>query len=447
MSGPATYNANLRKESRLGFAIRALRHRNYRLFFSGQSLSLIGTWMTQVATSWLVYRLTHSALLLGVVGFSGQIPALLLAPFAGVWVDRLNRHRTLIVTQTLSMIESFALAALAFTHTINIWNIIALTMFQGAVNALDMPARQSFMVQMIEDRADLANAIALNSSMVNGARLVGPSIAGVIIAVSGESWCFLIDGISYLAVIVSLLMMRIAAVPPARQPSSVLQELRDGWAYVTGFSPIRSILILLACVSLVGIPYSVLMPVFAGSILHGGPHTLGFLTGASGLGALASAIALAMRKTIVGLGRRIAVSAFGFGVGLIGFGFSHWLWLSLPMVMIAGFSMMQQMAASNTILQTIVDEDKRGRVMSFYTMAFIGMTPFGSLMAGALASKIGAPLTVIIGGAFCLVCAAWFSTQLPEIRRQVRPIYRELGIIPEVATGIQTASALQTPPE
>jgi MFS family permease len=440
-------DTKLRSESRFAFAVRALRHRNYRLFFAGQSLSLIGTWMTQVATSWLVYRLTHSAFLLGVVGFSGQLPALLLAPFAGVWVDRLNRLRTLKVTQTLSMIESFALAALAFTHTINIWNIIALTMFQGAVNALDMPARQSFMVQMIEDRADLANAIALNSSMVNGARLIGPSIAGIIIAVSGESWCFLIDGISYLAVIASLMMMRITVGPPVREPATVLEELKAGWSYVTGFSPIRSILILLACVSLVGMPYAVLMPVFAASVLHGGAHTLGFLTGVSGLGALGSAIALAMRKTIIGLGRRIAISAFAFGAGLIVFGLSHWLWLSLPAVLLIGFSMMQQMAASNTILQTVVDEDKRGRVMSFYTMAFIGMTPFGSLMAGALASKIGAPLTVILGGGFCLVCAGWFATQLKEIRRQIRPIYRELGIIPEVATGIQTASALQTPPE
>ena len=440
-------NVETRGESRFGFALRALRHRNYRLFFAGQSLSLIGTWMTQVATSWLVYRLTGSSLLLGVVGFSGQLPALLLAPFAGVWVDRLNRHRTLKVTQTLSMLESFALAALAFTHTINIWNIIALTMFQGAVNALDMPARQSFLVQMIEERGDLANAIALNSSMVNGARLIGPSIAGIIIAVSGESWCFLIDGFSYLAVIASLFMMRITAAAPAGRRAGVIEELKAGWSYVTGFAPIRSILLLLAGTSLIGMPYTVLMPVFAGTVLHGGAHTLGFLTGVSGLGALGSAIVLAMRKTIVGLGKRIAVSAFAFGAGLIGFGLSHWLWLSLPLVLVVGFSMMQQMAASNTILQTIVDEDKRGRVMSFYTMAFIGMTPFGSLMAGALANKIGAPLTVIIGGAFCIVCAGWFAMQLKEIRRQIRPIYQELGIIPEVAAGIQTASALQTPPE
>lgn len=434
-------------ESKIGFALRALRHRNYRLFFAGQSLSLIGTWMTQVATSWLVYRLTKSPLLLGLVGFSGQVPALLLAPFGGVWVDRLNRLRLLKLTQTLSMLESFALAALAFTHTINIWNIIALTAFQGAVNALDMPGRQSFLVEMIEDRGDLANAIALNSSMVNGARLIGPSIAGVVIAISGEKWCFLIDGFSYLAVIASLFMMRVSSPPIARKQTSIFHELKSGWDYVVGFSPIRSILILLACVSLVGMPYVVLMPVFAGSVLHGGAHTLGFLTATSGLGALASAIVLAMRKTVVGLGRIIAACSMLFGGGLIGFGLSRWLWLSLPVILVTGFSMMQQMAASNTIMQTIVDEDKRGRVMSFYTMAFIGMMPFGSLMAGGLANSIGAPRTVMIGGALCMICAGWFATQLKEIRRQVRPIYKELGILPEVASGIQSASMLQTPPE
>ena len=434
-------------DSKIGFALRALRHRNYRLFFAGQSLSLIGTWMTQVATSWLVYRLTNSPLLLGLVGFSGQIPALLLAPFGGVWVDRLNRHRLLKLTQTLSMLESFALAALAFTHTINIWNVIVLTAFQGAVNALDMPGRQSFLVEMIEDRGDLANAIALNSSMVNGARLVGPSIAGMVIAISGEKWCFLIDGFSYLAVIASLFMMRVSTPPIAGRETSVFHDLKTGWDYVVGFSPIRSILILLACVSLVGMPYMVLMPVFAASVLRGGAHTLGFLTGVSGLGALASAIVLAMRKTVIGLGRRIAVCALLFGAGLVGFGLSRWLWLSLPLILVIGFCMMQQMAASNTIMQTIVDEDKRGRVMSFYTMAFIGMMPFGSLMAGALANSVGAPRTVMIGGALCMICAGWFAVQLKEIRRQIRPIYVGLGILPEVATGIQTASMLQTPPE
>jgi MFS family permease len=433
--------------SRFKFALRALKHRNYKLFFGGQSLSLIGTWMTQIATSWLVYRVTHSALLLGLVSFSGQLPALLLLPFAGVWVDRWNRHSVLKITQVLSMLESFALAALALSGNIAIWQIIVLTMFQGAVNAFDMPARQAFLVEMIEDRADLANAIALNSTMVNGARLVGPSIAGIIISIAGEGYCFLIDGISYLAVIASLFLMRIRPSGARRPQHNVISELREGWSYVMNFAPIRSILTLLAAISLIGVPYMVLMPVFASTVLHGGPHTLGFLTGASGVGALISAITLAMRKSIVGLGRMIAITAFTFGAGLIAFGFSRSLWLSLLLMLFIGFSMMQQMAAGNTILQTIVDEDKRGRVMSFYTMAFIGAAPFGSLIAGALASKIGAPLTVVCSGSLCVLVAFWFSTQLKEIRRIMKPIYVGLGILPEVATGMQAAAVLQTPPE
>jgi MFS family permease len=428
------------------FVLRSLRHRNYRLFFIGQSLSLIGTWMTQVATSWLIYRLTNSAWLLGLVGFSGQLPAFFLAPFAGVWVDRWNHHRTLKITQTLSMIESFALAAVVFTGHTHVWNIVALTAFQGVVNAVDMPARQAFLVEMVTDRADLANAIALNSSMVNGARLIGPSIAGIVIGIAGEAYCFLIDGFSYLAVITSLFLM-ITAPGPSRVRTNVWHELKEGLSYVRGFTPIRSILLLIMCVSLVGIPYSVLLPIFASEVLHGGPHTLGFLTGASGLGALISALTLAARKTIVGLGKVIAITACTFGVGLIALGLSHWLWLSLPLMLVTGFSMMQQMSSSNTIMQTIVDENKRGRVMSFYTMAFIGVAPFGSLIAGAAAARFGAPHTVMAGGVLCIIAGLWFSRQLEEIRKVVRPIYVRLGILPEVATGIQAASALQTPPE
>ncbi|HLH31160.1 MAG TPA: MFS transporter, partial [Terriglobia bacterium] len=402
--------------SSLQFVLRSLRHRNYRLFFIGQSLSLIGTWMTQVATSWLIYRLTNSAWLLGLVGFSGQLPAFFLAPFAGVWVDRWDRHRTLKITQTLSMIESFALAAVVFTGHTHVWNIVALTAFQGVVNAVDMPARQAFLVEMVTDRADLANAIALNSSMVNGARLIGPSIAGVVIGIAGEAYCFLIDGFSYLAVIASLFFM--ATTPSARRVRANLwHELKEGLNYVRGFTPIRSILLLLMCVSLVGIPYSVLLPIFASDVLHGGPHTLGFLTGASGLGALISAITLAARKTIVGLGRVIAITACTFGIGLIGLGLSHWLWISLPLMLVTGFSMMQQMSSSNTIMQTIVEENKRGRVMSFYTMAFIGVAPFGSLMAGFAASRFGAPRTVMAGGVLCILAGMWFSRQLAEIRK------------------------------
>jgi MFS family permease len=428
------------------FALRSLRHRNYRLFFAGQSLSLIGTWMTQVATSWLIYRLTNSAWLLGLVGFSGQIPAFFLAPFAGVWVDHWDRLRILKVTQTLSMLESFGLAAIVFSGHVSVWNVVLLTMFQGVVNAVDMPARQTFLLDMVGDRADLSNAIALNSSMVNGARLIGPSIAGVVIGVAGEGACFLVDAFSYLAVIGSLFMMKMA--PGHKRPrKNVVSELKDGLRYIAGFTPIRSILLLLMWISLVGMPYTVLMPLFASEVLHGGPHTLGILTGAAGLGALISAITLAMRKTIVGLGRVIVVTAFSFGAALVLFGLSHWLWLSLVLMLVAGFSMMQQMSASNTIMQTIVDENKRGRVMSFYTMAFIGVTPFGSLLAGMAASNIGASLTVIAGGLLCMVAALWFWRKLKEIRSVVRPIYVELGILPEVASGIQTASALQTPPQ
>jgi MFS family permease len=429
------------------FALRALRHRNYRLFFTGQTVSLIGTWMTQIATSWLVYRLTGSAWLLGIVGFASRIPTFVLGPFVGVWVDRWNRHRTLVVTQILSMLQSFALAGLALARIITIREIIWLGLAQGIINAFDMPARQAFVIQMVEDRADLGNAIALNSSMVNAARLLGPSIAGIVIAAFGEGYCFLIDGFSYLAVIASLLAMTLAAVQPRSAEKAILQELKDGWRYVTSFVPIRSILLLLAVVSLVGMQYTVLMPIFAGQVLQGGAHTLGFLMGASGVGALAGAMLLATRKNVLGLGRVIPFATATFGVGLIALGLSRFLWLSLMLMLFVGGAMMTQMAASNTILQTIVQDDKRGRVMSFYSMAFLGMAPFGSLLAGMLAHHIGAPRTVMISGTICVAAAAWFASQLSAIREHVRPIYRTLGIIPEIATGIQSASELQTPPE
>lgn len=427
--------------------VRALRHRNYRLFFGGQGISLIGTWMTRVATGWLVYRLTGSAFLLGLVSFSSQIPILLLGPFAGLWVDRLNRHRVLVVTQALSMVQSFALAALALAHIITVHEVILLNLFQGAINAFDMPARQAFLIEMVEDRENLGNAIALNSSLVNAARLIGPSVAGLIIAAVGEGYCFLIDGFSYMAVIASLLGMNVTprVIEHARQ--SVLSELREGWQYVRGFRPIWSILLLLAIISLVGMPYTALMPIFAGKILHGGAHTLGFMMGAVGVGALTGAIRLAARRSVLGLGRVIAMTAAGFGAGLIAFSFSRELWLSLLLLVVTGFCFMQQMASSNTILQTITEDSKRGRVMSFYSIAFQGVAPFGSLAAGAVASRIGAPYTLMIGGAICICGAGWFAMQLPAIRKLVRPIYQQIGIIPELVTGINTASVLQQPPE
>lgn len=412
---------------------RALRHRNFRLFFAGQSISLIGTWMTRIATSWLVFRLTHSAILLGTVSFAGQIPTFLLAPFAGVWVDRLNRRQVLVWTQALAMLQSLALAALTLTHHINIHEVLWLSVFQGCINAFDMPGRQSFMVEMVEDRQDLGNAIAINSSMVNMARLVGPSLAGMLIAATSEGWCFLIDGLSYIAVIASLLMMRIRVAVVKRAAASMVAQLKEGWIYVSGFLPIRSILLLFAIVSLMGMPFVVLMPVFAASVLRGGPHTLGFLMGALGVGALASALSLAARRSVRGLLKMIPISAAVFGVGLILFGASHVLWLSLLMMLITGYGMMQGMAASNTIIQTLVSEDKRGRVMSYYTMAFVGMAPFGSLLAGGLAHLIGAPHTVVVSGLCCILGAAWFSTRVRAVRDEMRPIYIEMGIVPAPA--------------
>jgi MFS family permease len=428
--------------------LRALKYRNYRLFFGGQVVSLIGTWITTTATNWLVYRLTGSALLLGVVGFAGQFPAFVAGPFAGIFVDRWNRHRLLVATQTISMLQSFALAALVLSNHITLGAIIALSVVQGLVNAFDMPGRQAFLLTMVENRADLGNAIALNSSMVNLARLLGPSIAGAVIAATNEGWCFLIDGFSYVAVIVALLRMRIVAPPGVPVVvRSALHQFKEGFTYALGFRPIRSIILLLGLVSLVGVPYSVLMPVFAATVFQGGPHTLGLLMTASGSGALLGALWLAQRKSVVGLGRVIPTASALFGVGLISFSFMRVLWLALPCLTIAGFGFMVQMASSNTVIQTIVDDEKRGRVMSFYMMAFLGTAPFGSLMAGFLSQRIGAAHTLIIGGACCIAGAIWFARSLPALRAVVRPIYVRLGILPEVASAIANAAELTVPPE
>lgn len=377
---------------------KALRHRNFRLFFFGQSISVIGNWMTRLATTWLVYNLTHSAWLLGVVNFSGNIITFLLAPIAGALIERLNRRHVLIVTQAAAAVQSLLLAFLTLTHSITLPQIIVLTALQGLINAFDMPGRQSFLVQMVDDKNDLPNAIAINSSIANGARLIGPAIAGVVIAAVGEGWCFLIDGLSYLAVIASLVCMRITSLPATRSTQSMSAQIFEGWGFVRSHGPIRMILIIFAMVSLMGMPYSVLLPVFAAKTFHGGATTLGLLTGAAGLGALTSALTLVARKSVVGLPHRLAVACFGFGIGLIAFGASQNLVLSLLCLMLVGFSMAQCMSITNTLLQTIVPEDKRARVMGYYTMAFFGMVPFGSLLAGALAERIGAAATVMVTG-------------------------------------------------
>lgn len=410
----------------------ALRSRNYRLFFLGQALSLTGTWMTQIATVWLVYQLSNSPFLLGMVGFASQIPSFVLVPFGGVLVDRWNRHRVLVITQALAMLQSLALAVLALTGMIQVWHIIVLALFQGLINAVDAPTRQAFVPELVHDRTALANAIALNSSVFNGARLIGPSIAGILVASIGAGYCFLIDGLSYIAVIGALLAMQFTAklVPPQSPISfqQIWERLWEGWQYAFGFKPIRAILLLLALVSFMGMPYTVLLPVFATDILKGGADTLGILTAASGIGALTAGIFLSLRKSILGLGKWIALAPAMMGTGLIIFSYSRTLWLSALMMAIVGYGFLIQFASSNTIIQTIVEDDKRGRVMSFYTMAFMGMLPIGSLAAGILADWIGAPYTLLIGGSFCIIGSLIFRRELPRIRQLLCPVYQKIGI-------------------
>jgi MFS family permease len=397
------------RTSTLAHMGRALRHRNYRLFFAGQGISLIGTWLTRVAMSWLVYRLTHSAAMLGIVGFAGQIPTFFLAPFAGVLIERWSRHRVLVWTQVLAMVQSALLAVFALTGTITVWHILVLGMFQGFINAFDTPARQTFVVEMVEAREDLPNAIALNSSMVNGARLIGPSIGGILIAMVGEGWCFAADAVSYLAVIASLLAMRLAVTPPRPGKARVLTELAEGFRYLETAPRIRRTLLLLAFVSLTGVPYMVLLPIFAGDVLHGGANTLGILMAATGAGAVSGALWLASRRGTAGLVRTMTLAGCTFGVALLAFGLARSIWLSVPFLVLAGAGMMVHFAGGNTLIQTEVSDDKRGRVMSFYTMAFFGMMPLGSLAAGLLGAHIGAPATVACGGAATLIAVLLFA--------------------------------------
>ena len=409
---------------------RALRHRNYRLFFTGQSLSLVGTWITRVATSWLVYRLTGSELLLGVVGFCGQIPTMILAPFAGVIVDRQDRHRLLVVTQVLSLLQSLALAVLTIEGAITVRWVLVLQVAQGVINAFDTPARQAFVVEMVEDRADLPNAIALNSAMVNGSRIIGPSIGGILIAVVGEGWCFMADAVSYLFVVASLLLMRVPRSSGPAVEARMLAELHDGWRYVRQSLPIRAALISLAIVSTMAMPYTVLMPAFVDNVLKGGPNTLGFLMAASGAGALASGMYLASRRSVVGLGRVVARATLAFGASLVMFAFATKFWVALLVLPVVGGAFMMQMAATNTVLQTLVEDRMRGRVMAFYTMAFFGTAPIGSLLAGVAADRIGSRWTIALGGAACIGSGLWLASRLPRLRAIVHPIYVERGILP-----------------
>ncbi len=421
----------------LKFAVRAFRHRNYRLFFGGQGISLVGTWMQSIAMSWLIYRLTGSPFYLGLVGFTGQIPTFLFASFAGVLADRFNRRRLLILTQALSMIPAILLAILTLGGWVAPWHIVVLSIFLGCVNAFDIPVRQSFFVDIVESKRDLGNAIALNSFMFNGARLVGPSIAGVLIGVAGEGVCFVINGVSFLAVISALILMKVPEKGKVEEHPPVLEGLKEGFTYAFGFLPIRYIILFIALLSFVGIPYFVLLPIFAKDILHGGPLTLGFLMGAAGAGALSGALYLASRRTVLGLGKLIAFTAPIFGAGLIAFALSRHVILSLTLMFATGFTMLVQATSCNTIVQTIVEEDKRGRVVSLFATAYIGMTPFGNLLAGFLADRIGAPWTLILSGILCIAGGALFALHLPSIRKAIRPIYVQMGIVKEPPGDIQ----------
>ncbi len=425
----------------------ALKYRNFRLFFFGQGISLIGTWMQQVAMIWLVYDMTKSAFLLGLVGFCSQIPSFILAPVAGVFTDRWNLHRTILLTQSLAMCQALILAVLTVTKTVAVWHVLSLSVCMGLITAFDIPARQAFLIQMVEGRENLPSGIGLNSSMFNGARLIGPAIAGFLIAVVGEGVCFVLNAVSYVAVLAALLAMRLPPQAPAKPRKHVLHDLMDGFRYAFGSLPIREILMLLALVNMAAMPLTVLLPIFATKVLQGGPDTLGLLTAAVGLGALLGALSMASRKSVLGLGRQIAWGGSMFGLSLIAFSFSGVLWLSMLLLMAGGFALMMETAASNTILQTIVDDDKRGRVLSFYAMAFLGSAPLGSLLAGSLASKIGVAHAVQIAGAACLAGSIVFSLRLPVLREIVRPIYRRIGILPDVTSGVPCEADLAVPDE
>jgi MFS family permease len=438
-----TTNNNGSQKNSIELILRALKHKNYRLYFAGHGTSLIGTWMQQLAMSWLVYRITGSAFYLGLVPFCSQIPVFLGAPIAGVIADHSPKRKILITTQILSMLHAFLLAVLVFFGQINLIWIIALSIFIGIINAFDIPTRQAFVYEIVDNEEDLPNAIALNSLIFNLARLIGPSIAGFLIAMTGNEYiCFFINGISFFAVICSLAAMKLTRPIQKKTSPAILKGLKDGFRYAYDFIPIRTVLIFTALISIVSVPYSVLMPIFAKDILHGDSRTLGLLTSAIGIGALVGAIFLAIQKNPRRFDNIAVFAACVFAIGVIGFSFSKVLWLSLALIVLPGFGLMVQSASTNIILQTITDDDKRGRVMSFHVMAFVGTAPFGNLLGGFVAEKIGAPHTLLLCGICSILVMTYFIFQIPRIRQLVHPIYIRKGIIPEVAQGLNAATQI-----
>jgi MFS family permease len=431
-----------------------LAHRNFRLFFAGQGISLIGTWMQQVAMSWLVYLLSvreepsnpnAAAYWLGVTGFASQIPTFFLAPVAGVLADHWNRHRLILLTQTLAMLQAFVLAGLTWTEVATIPWLLALSGFLGLINAFDMPARQAFLSEMIDRREDLANAIALNSSMFNGARLIGPALAAVLLALAGAAVCFLANAVSYLAVLAALLAMRVT--PRERRPArkGLWSGLCEGLAHGFGFAPLRALLLLVGLVSMAGVSYSVLLPIMATEVLGGEVGLFGLLTVAAGVGALAGALFLAMRQSVLGLGKWVLAAPALLGVALLAFSFSESPGLSLALLPVVGFAIMVHMGSCNILVQTIVDEDKRGRVMSLYTMAFMGLAPLGSLLAGSLAAQFGPANAIRAGATVCLLGSLVFALFFRRLRALVRPIYVQRGILPEMPAAVYPVIAPPAP--
>ncbi len=414
----------------------ALRSRNYRLFFIGQGTSLVGTWMQGVGSAWLVFRLTHSPFLLGVAGFADQVPHAVIAPFTGVLIDRWNRHRVLVITQSLAMVQALALAVLALAGVATVWEVIALNVVLGLVNAFDLPARQAFNVEMVDRREDLPNAIALNSSLVNGARLVGPAAAGLLIGAFGEGACFAANAASFLVILLCLKAMRLRAPgrPARTREGGLWARFAAGLRYVRAHAPIRAVLLLMGFTGLVGLAFSTLLPVVARDVLGGGPHTFGFLTSASGIGSLAGALTIARRRGVLGLGGVIAASLAVFGAGVVGLALSRVFWLSLLALTVAGFGAIRMIASCNTLVQTLVDDDKRGRVMSLYALAFLGTAPFGSLLMGAMAHRLGAPFTLAISGSVLLLTAAAFARRIPALSTAAIPHYRRRGLLPRTGS-------------
>ena len=429
--------------------VRAFRHRNFRLFFGGQCISLVGTWIQSVAMGWTVYKLTNSPFLMGLVGFAGQLPVFLLTPLAGVFVDRHSRHRLLLLTQSLAMVQAFLLAALAYSHLLNVWGLVILNAFAGIVLALDMPTRQAFVVDMVGHGPDLPNAVALNSFTFNGSRILGPAVAGLLLVAFSPAFCFLLNALSYIAVLGALAVMHLPPFArPQRKETRALHELKEGVSYAWNFAPIRLIMMLVSLVSLTGASYMVLMPIFAAQVFHGGAHTLGYLMAVPGVGALMAGLYLASRKTVLGAGARIATGAILFGAGLVGLGETRWMPLAMAALVLVGLGMVMQMALSNTVIQTLVDNDKRGRVMSLFTVSFMGMAPFGSMLAGSVAERLGAPHTVTLGGLVCIAGGLGFALTLPSLRLAARHVYQQKGILPaEIASGLANTTILTRPPE